>query len=160
MYLNLQPSSNCESSSTSSLVIGQVPDRLNKIMSLLFIASSILTVLVDKQSQVRFFEASSLDAFEWGGAIKCRVEQDAFKMLLHCVWLPTNLNPVCPRDHRWSSRVGRPSRPTPSSSSQSPLNSTKDGSTRTVRAVSGYAMVRLRRFANEILNVSVQYGPL
>jgi hypothetical protein len=100
-------------SALKSLVAGHVPDGLNEIMSLLFVASSIWIMLVGEQNQAGFVKASFLDAIELGNAIKCRTEQDAFKMLLHFVWLPTTLNPICPHGYRWSSRVDTSPRPTP-----------------------------------------------
>jgi hypothetical protein len=99
-------------SALKSLVVGQVPDRLDRVISLLFVASSIVRMLVDEQSQAQFLEASFLDAIEWMNAIKCRDEQDAFKILLQYVWLPATLSPVCTHCHRWSGGGGRSSRPT------------------------------------------------
>jgi uncharacterized C2H2 Zn-finger protein len=99
-------------SALKSLVIGQVPNRLNGVMSLLSIAHSIVTMLVDEQNQVQFREALFLDAIEWTNAIDCREEQDAFEMLLQYLWLPEALSSVCSHGHRWSSRVWRSFRPT------------------------------------------------
>jgi hypothetical protein len=111
----VKPTLDAGFSALQSLYISQVPDRLNEVMSLLLIVSSIVMMLVEEESKARFVEALFLDAIEWGNAIKCRDEQDAFKLLLPLVWPALTLNPVCSRGHRWSSHVGRSSHPWSSS---------------------------------------------
>jgi hypothetical protein len=90
-------------SALNSLYIGQVPNRLNGVVSLLFIACSIVTIFVDEQSQPLFNEALFLDNIGWMNAIDSREERDAFEMLLQYVWLPAPIGSVCAYGHRPSS---------------------------------------------------------
>lgn len=94
-------------SALNSLVIGQVPNRLDGVMSLLFIAYSTVILLVDEQNQAQFTDGLFLDAIEWTDAIECHEEQDAFEMLLHYVWLPAAISSVCTHGHPWSRGVWR-----------------------------------------------------
>lgn len=96
----------------NSLVLDEVPNRLNGVMSMLFIAHSIVTMLIDEQSQAQFTEALFLDAIEWMNAIDGREEQEAFGTLLQYVWLPAATSSVYIHGHRWSSRIWRNFRPT------------------------------------------------
>lgn len=108
----IKPTLDTGLSALNSLVIGQVPYRLHEVMSLLFIAYSIVTMLVDEQNRAQFIEALFLDDIEWMNAIGCREEQDAFEMLLRYVWMPASISSVCTHGHRWSSRAWRSFRPT------------------------------------------------
>lgn len=94
-------------SALESLRLGQVPNRLNGVISILSIAYSIVTMLIDEQSQAQFTEALFLDAIEWKNAIECREEADTFEWLLQYVWLPAVLSSVCIQGHRWPSCVWR-----------------------------------------------------
>ncbi len=99
-------------SALNSLTTGQVPNRLNEVISLLFVAHSIVTMLVDEQNQARFIEALFLDDIEWMKAIACRQEQDTFEVLLQYVWPSAPISSIRTHGYGFSSPARESFRPT------------------------------------------------
>ena len=108
----IKPTLDTGLSALNSLVTGQVPHRLNEVISLLFVAYSVITMLVDEQSQAQFTEALFLDDIEWTNAIACHEDQYAFKKLLQHMWLPGAISSLYTQVYRSSSHVWKFFHPT------------------------------------------------
>ncbi|KAF7509280.1 hypothetical protein GJ744_008174 [Endocarpon pusillum] len=108
----IKPTLDTGLSALNSLVSGQVPHRLDAVISLLFVAYAIVPTLVDEQNRSQFTEALLQDDIEWMNAIACHEDRYAFQMLLEHRWLPDPRSAVCNQAYGSSSRGWRSLHPT------------------------------------------------
>lgn len=105
--LNVRPELQWALTALTSLFQGMIPSKGDEVLSLLFLATTVIDLLVDAEQKEICLEAFYLDALPWIESISDHEMKSAVNVFVQITWQLRAMNRYCVHGHRWSCALKR-----------------------------------------------------